>query len=173
MLTEYHFCIDSGVGPLIWSLLEIDLAIICSCGPTLKPLFSRHRHGSKASTTLNQSASANSSSGNRTTFLSIFSRFKSSQNKSSVNSWSGRPRYTGYNRNTTEEEEVPLGNMGAQELNPLARHPPPQREWYDRNSLAESCAVSDAPSAKLPTRPGLNSSPNASVLFRDKTDSQR
>ncbi|KAM3067886.1 hypothetical protein ACMFMG_011369 [Clarireedia jacksonii] len=38
MTNEYK---DTGVYPLIWSLIEVDLGIICACGPTLRSLFIR------------------------------------------------------------------------------------------------------------------------------------
>lgn len=40
--------LNTGVGVLIWALVEIDIGIICACGSTLKRLFRHFRDGEKS-----------------------------------------------------------------------------------------------------------------------------
>lgn len=47
------YFLDDGVNPLLWSLIEVDLGIMCACIPTVKPLFTRK--GTKISSKMSQS----------------------------------------------------------------------------------------------------------------------
>jgi len=51
------------VEPLIWSIVEVDLGVICACIPTLKPLFSKN--GKNASTKATASSHSQSTAAKR------------------------------------------------------------------------------------------------------------